>query len=178
MERLNPIKISAPHLLSIELDQSVLKAHALMVEKKIRHLIVTNSGAAIGVVSDRDLMKAMHIEIEDFYSVQVKRESMNASLVVRDVMSWPMKTVNENTPLLEVVDIMIKDKISALLVLKSGSAKVDELVNIVTTEDLLLILKEHLNKDASTGTWATELMEQFYKTPIQTILAALSNSGI
>jgi CBS domain-containing protein len=172
MDNLKALQIASKNLITIEIDEKVETAYQVMRSKKIRHLLVCNKEKAIGVVSERDLMKALHIEIEDFYSVLVKRESFDPKLYVRDVMSWPIKSVDEETPLLDVIDIMLKSKVSSLMVTKSQAV-----VGILTTDDLLEILKQHVSNTHATF-WGEAIVNNVYSTPVRTVMEILSNTGI
>ncbi len=43
-------------LITIDIDQSAQEANDLMAEKRIRHLLVTDRGNVIGIISMRDLV--------------------------------------------------------------------------------------------------------------------------
>jgi signal-transduction protein with cAMP-binding, CBS, and nucleotidyltransferase domain len=48
--------MSSP-IISIEVDRSAHEASDLMAEKGIRHLVVTQDGAIVGMISVRDLLR-------------------------------------------------------------------------------------------------------------------------
>ncbi len=172
MDKFNALKIASKNLVTIGIDENVTKAHLLMRDKKIRHLIVQSEDKAIGIISDRDVMKALKLEIDDFHSFQVRRETLDPSLTVRDVMSWPIKSVTDETTLLEVLDIILKNKISSLMVTQQNAV-----VGIITTDDLLEILKRHINNEETTF-WGEDVVNNVYSTPIRTVMEILSNTGI
>jgi CBS domain-containing protein len=172
MENFDPLEISSKDLLTIDVDAPVSKAHALMREKKVRHLVVVSDTKAMGILSDRDLMKALRLEISNFYSMKVRDESYNPAHKVRDVMSWPIQTLDEATPLLDVVEKMLNQKISSILLTREKAV-----VGILTTDDLLDVLKHHL-KDDKTTFWGEDIVNNLYSTPIRTVMEVLSNTGI
>ncbi len=169
---MNALEIASKNLVSIEIDESLHAALNLMREKNIRHPIVNSKDKAVGVISERDLMRGLKVEIEDLYSVEVIRESVDPILTVRHLMSWPIKSVDQEIPLIEVVDTMLRGKISSLLVTQDN-----RVVGIVTTDDLLEILKHHLKKEETTF-WGEDLVNNAYSTPIRSVLEILSNTGI
>lgn len=172
MDHLNALEIATKNLVSIEIDEPISSALKLMREKNIRHLLVQSNNKAIGVLSERDLMKGLKVEIENLYSVEVIREAADPKLTVRHLMSWPIKNVDQETPLIEVVDKMLQNKISSLIVTHNNAV-----VGIVTTDDLLEILKRHLNKDEASF-WGEDFVNSAYSTPIRNVLEILSNTGI
>lgn len=172
MDNTKALEIATKNLVSIEIDEPVQVALNLMREKNIRHLVVHSDNKAIGVLSERDLMKGLKVEVEKLFSVEVIRTAMDPKLTVRHLMSWPIKSIDQETPLIEVVDIMLTTKVSSLIVTQDNCA-----VGIVTTDDLLKILKSHLNKDEATF-WGEGLVNNAYSTPIRNVLEILSNTGI
>ena len=48
--------MSSP-IISLELDRSAHEASDLMAEKGIRHLVITDDGAVVGMISVRDLLR-------------------------------------------------------------------------------------------------------------------------
>ncbi len=106
---------------------SLEAADALMEEKNIRHLpVVDEAGLVIGIVSNRDIQRAINPNKPGFAS----------NLKVADVMSWPALTVSEDTPIKDVAEGMIDEKVSAFLVTRGEN----EVAGIVTSEDLLRLL--------------------------------------
>lgn len=49
-------EIMSSPLITIDIDQSAQEANDLMAEKRIRHLVVTDRGKVVGIISTRDLV--------------------------------------------------------------------------------------------------------------------------
>lgn len=49
-------KIMSKNLLTIEGGESMFKARQLMVDNKVKHLIVTNNGKQIGIVTSKEIL--------------------------------------------------------------------------------------------------------------------------
>ncbi len=121
--------MSAP-LVTVPWNLPLAAAKKIMKEKRIRHVPVMGSqGELAGILSDRDLSRA----------VELIRRGAWDEVMVGDVMSWPVSTVDQKTPLVKAVKIMMEEKISALVVTKG-----DAVVGIVTSEDMLRVLQEVL----------------------------------
>lgn len=116
-------------LVTIASDASIAEAHRLMTNFRIRHLPVLDDQEqfVIGMVSENEL-PPQAAELTD--------------MPVRPLMTTPIKTLDIDTPLKSVVTAMIKEHVSAYLVTKQ-----DEIVGIVTTEDMMTLLAEMLNKE-------------------------------
>jgi CBS domain-containing protein len=177
MEHLNGIEISNPRLVTIDLSEDMSKAFALMKAFSVRHLVVTRDDKAIGILSDRDVMRAINVQVHDFYSVRVKEESFSKSVKVADVMGWPVHTLESSVPLTEMLNMMIEKKISCVLL--TDASKVS---GIITTHDILKIFKKVIDTDIQTKATEKGPMNEFlakiYASPMSRIFEMLSNSGI
>ncbi len=124
-------QIMTKYPITIGYEDRIEQASELMLEHRCRHLPVTDhTGEVIGVLSDRDLQRAMEVRKR---GVEIE-VVLVANRKVRDFMSWPPHTIRDITPLVDAVRTLMTEKISALLVTSSRSGKV---CGIVTTEDLL-----------------------------------------
>ncbi|MNT65924.1 CBS domain protein [compost metagenome] len=85
-------------------------------------------------------------------------------------MSTPVKIFDINTPLDSIVHAMVEEKISAYLITDN-----EEVVGIVTSEDMLVLLEDLLNKaDAPPKT----VMELLMNPVLQRTMNMMSQAGI
>ena len=166
----------SPKLVTVSTELSMAQAYTVMRENKIRHLPVVNKDGIVGILSDRDVQRAMKVNIEDMWSVKVMSTSFDPSHIAADFMSWPVETVPENAPLKSVLEHMLNKKVSALLLLKT-----DEVTGIVTTDDLLTMFHASLEKQEAEHSKmnpldAAELA--LFRLPIAKLLSELASSGI
>ena len=130
-------------LITLALDAPISEAHKIMTQKKIRHLpILGPSGDVLGILSDRDVMRAMRPSKEPMAGAPVDYD-FDPRLRVSDFMSWPVITTTGQTPLLEITRRMVQSKVSSLLVTDATGGP----AGIVTTEDLLKLLARMLEKE-------------------------------
>jgi CBS domain-containing protein len=123
-------------LITVKWNETLSEAFRLMEEYNIRHLPVLDAyDHLVGILSNRDLQRAMNPQ----------RPGFAEGCLVSDFMSWPTITIDENTPIKQVAEGMIDEKISALLV-TSGQSNI---VGIVTSEDLLRYLAASLEEGKS-----------------------------
>lgn len=129
--------------------ESIRTAYQMMCERKIRHLpVVDESGTLIGILSDRDLHRAMlpQTEIARAGSWDQKGEpEFDSESRVKDFMSWPVSTVSRNVSVQDVAAKMLKEKLSAVLVTDSDHGR----FGIITTDDLLKLLLTLLESEPS-----------------------------
>ncbi len=112
-------------------DETVDRVFFLMHYEKIRHLPVVERKKVVGIVSDRDLYKALGPRRRN------RPAEMNGTLhviprKVRYIMRRGVITVTPDIEATKAAAIMAKRKIGALPVVKS-----DRLVGILTATDLL-----------------------------------------
>ncbi len=130
-------------LIKLSHRSSVERANTLMKRHRIRHLPITDdAGTIIGILSDRDLARAMRSELDDDPNYPTEILKFDPDAQARDYMSWPVISVEATSPMLDTVRIMLKEKISAVLITQSGAVE-----GILTTDDLLRVLALFLEED-------------------------------
>lgn len=119
-------KVYSKNVVNIQEGASLVEANDLMNNYNIRHLpVVDKNQFLVGVLSKTD-----------FYGLRYA-DTRFKGLKVKEVMSNPVKLVTSNTKVCDVAEVMLAHKISCVLI-----AKDDELVGILTTDDLLRLLAE------------------------------------
>jgi CBS domain-containing protein len=117
-------------------DQSVLEAYKLMCTKNIRHLpVVDKDGIVTGVLSDRDVQRAMIVDLDEVF--------LNAKKLVADYMSPIAFTALSDSPLTAIIQEMMEKKISAVVIVDESL----KCVGIVTTNDIMRVFLKHLDHD-------------------------------
>lgn len=143
------------NLTCIAEEAQVFEAKQLMKNNWIRHLPVTdlNGEYVVGMISDRDLLRAKNEEQK-----------------IKDLMSSPVKTYDIETPVKTIVHSMIESKVSAFLITKK-----EEIIGIVTTEDMLLLLSQTLTEANKTEL----ILSQYLANPVvQGSINLLNQAGI
>ena len=97
--------------LTIDANESVLKAAQMMRERGAGNIIVTLGGEPKGILTERDVLN--RIAADDLLS---------SSIPTRKIMTSPMISVEADTPLSEAVKLMAKHKIRTLFVTDKGKA--------------------------------------------------------
>ena len=122
--------VMTPFPYVVQVSESVLTARALMVEHAVRHLPVKNGNALVGVLTDRDLKRALDPSL----GLPPKEE-----LFVRDLFVADAYVVDASEPLDRVLDHLSSEHIGSALVTKSG-----RLVAIFTLTDAARVFGAHL----------------------------------
>lgn len=114
-------------------DETVLDARDRFRDRGFRHLPVVQDGRLVGVVSDRDVLRAAGpalgpTEFDDDAGPGIDR-------TLREVMTRDVITADPTMSVEEAADTMLRHDVSALPVLDEG-----RLIGIVTTADVLRLM--------------------------------------
>lgn len=134
MHRMPHVKtVMTPFPYSIAWEAGVSAAVEMMEEHNIRHLPVTRDGTVFGLVADSDLRvsRALGIELAGHES----RDDLQVGLVC----STEPYVVDLETPLVGVIDELVRRQISSALVTREG-----QLCGILTTTDICRYLSQLL----------------------------------
>lgn len=110
-------------LFTISPDTKLSDAYRMMIEKKIRHIPVTDNDQLVGIVTDRDLRLA---------TSKLAEHPFDPETAVKNVMSHPVQTTHPYDPIEIATQTMRELKIGCMPVVEDM-----KLVGIVTITDLL-----------------------------------------
>jgi CBS domain-containing protein len=116
-------------------DADIAVADQAFREKGFRHLPVLEEGRLVGMISERDVLRASGIEAVLGEESRAKGEVMLGCRRVADVLSPEPQTINADRTLAEAAHLMIADRLGSLCVIEK-----ELLVGIITETDLLRIL--------------------------------------
>ncbi|MGE0815255.1 MAG: CBS domain-containing protein [Vicinamibacterales bacterium] len=115
-------------------DAPLRQARSVMVDHDIHHLPVVRGGVLVGILSDRDVKRALDPDLglppED-------------ELFVRDACEFEPYSVAPATPLAEVLRAMASSRVDAALVAHDG-----RLAGILTASDACRLLADFLQAAA------------------------------
>lgn len=113
--------VMVKNVITIESDLSVKQAAESMNKHGIGCLIVCKKGDAVGIVTERDLLKRVVAQAKDVKATKVK-----------EIMSSPLTTVNPEIELEEAVKLMFQTKIKKLPVINDDKHP----IGLVTSTDI------------------------------------------
>lgn len=126
-------EIMTKNLITLHKEQTILEAHHLMHQHKIRHIpIVDETNSLIGLVSDRDIRDALPSILLD-----TENKKSVLQLPVKKAMKMDIITGHPLDFVEEIGSIFYEHKISCLPIVQDH-----QLVGIITTSDLLHSLVE------------------------------------
>jgi acetoin utilization protein AcuB len=127
---------------TVEQDDLVDRVFFLIHYERIRHLPVVEKGKVIGIVSDRDLYKALGPK-SNSSAIEAATGTNGTELhvaqkKVRHIMRRGVITVNPDTSASEAAALMASNKIGALPVVDKDK----KLVGILTSTDILRVFSK------------------------------------
>jgi acetoin utilization protein AcuB len=130
-------------LITVRPDTPVLDARHLMVQERIRHLLVTNErGELMGIVTDRDIKLNLPSQATSLSVWELNH--LLTRLTVGKVMTQSVITVGPDREARDAAQLMLDHTIGALPVVDGG-----RLVGIVTETDLLRAFVKSADKTAA-----------------------------
>ncbi len=130
-------------------DDTIEKVFGTMLNKRIAHLPIVKKGRMVGIVSDRDLRKALISR----KGARLKKAPFE--LKVADIMTSDVITADSDMSVVDAVNLMLRLGIGSLPVVKEGKIK-----GIVTKDDLLTVFVEMLRVIQSSSTIDVELVDE------------------
>ncbi len=127
----SPVKsLMNEKLVTVSADERLDTVDDIMALGHVRHLPVVKAGELVGIVSQRDLLRASLSSISNV-GLGEKRAFLN-SVKIREIMSPAVVTITPATTVQEAAEIMADEKIGCLPVVDNN-----RLVGMVTETDLL-----------------------------------------
>lgn len=121
---------------TISSSASLAAAIDALQSLRIRHLpVVDDDGVVVGVISDRDLGPLMKTFIDSAYVDEMADPPETRSIV--ELMSTDPITVQEDTDVTEIIDVLIAERIGAVPVVDGG----DRVIGIISYVDILAALR-------------------------------------
>ena len=113
-------------LITIEESASVQEAANRMKDKNVSSLVVVDEiGRPLGLITERDLVRKVCIH-----------DVSTSKLIIKEIMSSPLITIDSNSSALEAADMMLRNNVRHLLVVESKSSEgLDKPIGIVTPLD-------------------------------------------
>jgi acetoin utilization protein AcuB len=122
--------VMTPKPITVDPSTPILEARQRMADRRIRHLVVTESARVVGIITDRDVRLNLPSPATSLSVWEVNY--LLARLTVGEVMTRSVIVIDSERPIAEAARIMVDHKIGALPVVDGGS-----LVGIVTESDFV-----------------------------------------
>lgn len=143
LEASTPIRdiMSAP-VSTISMDDSILSAKALFDRRRFHHAVVLEHRRVVGVVSDRDILKA----ISPFVGNEMMERPQDAETLtkhVHQIMTRALVTIGQDETAGEAAKKMLRERVSCLPVVDGRGAP----LGIVTLRDIVALTAKSADKE-------------------------------
>ncbi len=125
-------KIMTKSVVTVHADDTLRRIRDIFEESKFHHLIVTDEGKIVGVISDRDLLK----HLSPFAGNDLMERQQDRNLLKRkahQIMHRKPVVVSSNMSVDDATDLLLRERVSCLPIMTAGR----RLCGIVTWRDLL-----------------------------------------
>jgi len=124
-------QIMSAQVVTVEMDDTLQVVKAIFENLRFHHLLVVEDGELVGVVSDRDLLKAISPNIGS--NTESYRDTATLNKKVHQIMTRNPVTLNQNASLHDAIRIFNGNRISCLPVVNDTA----RLVGILSWRDIL-----------------------------------------
>jgi signal-transduction protein with cAMP-binding, CBS, and nucleotidyltransferase domain len=107
-------------------------------------LVIDSGGKPIGIITERDLVRKV-----------CATDERSSKVLIQNVMSTPVITVDSSSPLRQASNIMIQNKVRHLLVVGDNGAH-----GIVSTSDFANFLKQNVDMDEVNAAIIKSLLDE------------------
>ncbi len=136
-------------VITIPIHRTLLDAVRRMKERRVGCLVVVDGDKPVGIITERDFVR------------RVLTEKLSLETEVSEVMSKPLTTVGPDSTLGNAAQLMVKNKIRRLPVVKDG-----KLVGIIVASDFA----RHLSKEAIAEEDLLRVMSRYSPVSLTPIL--------
>lgn len=127
---------------TISMDDSIMSAKALFDRRRFHHAVVLEHRRAVGVVSDRDILKV----ISPFVGNEMMERPQDAETLkkhVHQIMTRALVTIGQDETAAAAAKKMLRERVSCLPVVDGRGAP----LGIVTLRDIVALTAKSADKE-------------------------------
>ncbi|MCF3099227.1 CBS domain-containing protein [Aeromonas australiensis] len=124
--------IMTTRVATVSMDDRLSLIRDIFEQAHFRHLLVLEEGELVGVISDRDLFRAISPYLDS--EAEMSRDTETLSKRAHQIMSRQLITVAAHLTVRDGVKLMLEKGVSCLPVLENGA-----LVGIISWKDFLKV---------------------------------------
>ncbi len=137
---MNVEKIMSKRIVTVKMDDSLKSVKEIFDNVRFHHLLVVESGKLYGVVSDRDLLKALSPNIGTLS--ETNRDTVTLNKRVHQIMTSKLVTLTPNAGIYEAIEIFENFNISCIPVVDDKHKP----VGIISWRDIIKVIKLKYDK--------------------------------
>lgn len=127
-------EIMTTRVATVSMDDRLSVIKEIFEQAHFRHLLVVEDEVLVGVISDRDLLRAISPYLDT--DAEMNRDTETLNRRAHQIMSRHPITISPELSLQDAAGIMLQQHVSCLPVLENGA-----LVGIVSWKDLLKVMR-------------------------------------
>ncbi|MNJ16858.1 inosine 5'-monophosphate dehydrogenase [compost metagenome] len=128
-------EIMTTRVATVSMDDRLGVIKEIFEQAHFRHLLVLEEEVLVGVISDRDLLRAISPYLDT--DAEMNRDTETLNRRAHQIMSRQPITISPESSLQAASAIMLEQHVSCLPVLENGA-----LVGIVSWKDLLRVMRD------------------------------------
>lgn len=118
---------------TIQSEERAVHLRRRMLDGEINRFIVEDGDTVLGIVTETDVAKALHA-LKDIVE-DTRQEYRIRNLLVRDIMTTPVISMDADTDVSEIIDLMLKKNISSVPITRNS-----RITGVVTRNSLVQAL--------------------------------------
>jgi acetoin utilization protein AcuB len=135
-------EIMSCQVVTVYEEQNLSQVKAALSAHTFRHLPVVDGTKLVGLISERDVLRATVAGVDGGAAARSRESHYLEETFVRDVMQTKVVSIRPADSIVLAAQRMLEHRIGALPVVDER----DELVGIITQNDLVRQLLEHLGQ--------------------------------
>lgn len=139
---MNVSRIMTAPVVVVEMDDDLKSVKQIFDNTKFHHLLVVDNDKLVGVLSDRDLLKALSPYLGTV--METARDVATLQKKVHQVMSRTPVTVMENASVYSVIELFQKRAFSCVPVVNTDNKP----IGIISWRDVIKLLAVHHDKQS------------------------------
>ena len=136
---MNLENIMSKNVVSVQLDDTLKTVKAIFDDSRFHHLLVVQSGALYGVVSDRDLLKVLSPNIGT--PAETTKDLFTLNKKVHQIMTRKSITLKQNAVVQDALEIFIDSNVSCIPIVDIANNP----VGIISWRDIMKAISSQYN---------------------------------
>ncbi len=139
------IKIMTQKLVTVQMDDTLFTVKDIFENTSFHHLLVVESNKLVGIISDRDLFKALSPNLGCISETAKDKATLNKK--AHQIMSRNLITLKLNADVYEAIALFNRHAVSCLPVVN----EIGKPQGIVSWRDILRVIEENRKKRAASS---------------------------
>ncbi|WP_088330501.1 CBS domain-containing protein [Lacimicrobium sp. SS2-24] len=127
-------KFLNPRLAAVEQDTSLAEVQRIFQAAPFHHLLVVEHKVLVGIISDRDLFKALSPNLGT--AAETRKDTATLNKKAHQIMSRPVRSLHQKNDIYDAIDLFLKHKISCVPIVDEYNHP----IGMISWRDILALL--------------------------------------